>query len=67
MVKDALDRNESSVTDAFGPVRSWNPVYFAFYPVGQAIRATGPERDSAEQGVIRRSIDGTEEVFSGAA
>lgn len=67
MVKEAPDGNESSVTDAFGPVRSWNPVYFAFYPVGQALRATGPERDSAEQRVTRRSNDGTEEVFSGAA
>jgi hypothetical protein len=63
MVKDAPDRDasitaESSVAEAFSPVRSWDLGYYAFYPVGQVIQTKGPDSE--------RRNDGTEEVFSGA-
>ena len=48
---------ESAVADAFGPVRTWDLVSFAFYPVGQTMKA---------ELTRTRSSDGTEEVFSGA-
>jgi hypothetical protein len=71
MVKDAPDRDasiaaESSVADAFSPVRSWDLGNFAFYPVMQTVRQKSGSRTirTRESTNVRRSNDGTEEVFS---
>lgn len=78
MVKDAPDRGasiaaESSVADAFSPVRSWDLGNFAFYPVMQPVgqksgsrtmRTTESTNVMTEAAKVRRSNDGIEEVFS---
>lgn len=78
MVKEAPNREvssaaESSVADAFSPVHSWDLGNFAFYPVMQPVgqksgsrttRTTESTNVMIEAAKVRRSNDGTEEVFS---